>query len=111
MKKINYSNEKSDKMYSYYVQTEMLTLHLDFHSFEGVLMDWGYSIVTKLDMCSEMGSGSVVLFIENLNFIVGIFKENFVLRGGRKKNNLMNYNVDLKGWQGIQQVCFDTGIQ
>jgi len=48
------------------------------------------------------GSGSVVLFIENLDINVIKFKKEFVLRGGRGKGDFIKYNEYLKGCRGVQ---------
>ena len=81
--KIIYFNEKADEVYERYLRTEMLPLHPDLNNFEGVFMEWVDNIVTKLDNYTELGSGSVVLFIGSLDINVGKFKKNFILRGGR----------------------------
>ena len=54
------------------------SLDPDLHNSEGVLPGWVDSIMNKLDDCNGKGSGSEVLFIENL-FINGCnFKKDFV---------------------------------
>ena len=98
---------KSDEVYSHYVQTEILTLHLYLHSSEGLFMDRVDSIVTKLDKYRGKGSGSVALFISNLDVNVYKLKGNFILRGGMgKKIFIIKYNEDLKRCKSLQNFLF-----
>ena len=64
-------------MYLYYVQTEMLAFHPHLQYFNGVFLDWVESIVTKLDNYNERESGSVVLYIKNLDVNVRKLKKIF----------------------------------
>ena len=77
---------KSGEIYSHYIQTEMRTFHPALHNFEGIFFRLGGSVFNKVDSYNGMGSGSVVLFIENLDVDVTKFKKKFVFRDakGRK---------------------------
>ena len=66
-------------------------------------------IFSSVENYNEMGSGSVVLFIETLGLNVTKFKNKFVLRDGRY--GLEKYNVDLKYCQGVQRFRFDIGLE
>jgi hypothetical protein len=56
-------NEKSGKVYSHYLQTEMQTLHTDLENFEGVFSEKVGSIFKRVEDYNENGSNLVVLFI------------------------------------------------
>jgi hypothetical protein len=81
----------------------------------GGYLDWVSSIVTKLDNYNEGGSGSVVLFFENLSVNICRFKKYFNLRGGAggagPGSIVLKYHADLEGCKGIQQICFDARLQ
>jgi hypothetical protein len=66
-------------------------------------MQWIDNIVTHLENYNENGSGSIVLFVENLSVNICKFKKYFILRGGGwKRDTVLKYNLDLEGCQGVQ---------
>ena len=53
-------NEKSDEVYSHYLQTEMQTIHPDLQNFEGIFFSEGMgSIFNRVEKYNENWSGSI----------------------------------------------------
>ena len=57
------------------VHTEMMVLHPHLGNYENVFMQCLDSTVTHPDNYNEEGSGSVVLFVENLSVNIDEFKK------------------------------------
>ena len=91
----------------------MLAIRPYLENNEEVFLDWVSSIITKLDNYNEGGSGSVVLFIENMSVNICRFKNHFILRGeARGKRAIeLKYHSDLEGCGGIQRISFDARLQ
>ena len=79
---IFYLNESHGEVYDHNVHTEMLVMYPHLENYESVFMQWVDNTVSHLDNYNENGSGSVVLFVENLSVNICKFKKDFILRGG-----------------------------
>ena len=58
----------------------MRILYPDGHNFQGVFSDWVENIFYRVENHNDYMSGSVVLFIENLDVNVTKFKKEFFKR-------------------------------
>ena len=80
--KVFYLNEGKSEVYHHYIHSEMRLVYSNLENFEGAFMDWVGQIITHLENFNENGSGSLVLFVENLSVNICKFKKDFILRGG-----------------------------
>jgi hypothetical protein len=92
--KIVYLNERQSEVYDHYVHTEILVLHSHLENYETVFMQCIDTIFAHLKNYNENGSGSVVLFIENLSVNICKFKRfNFKRRGRRGRAKVYSLKI------------------